>query len=157
MGHTVSFLRLRWLLVLLLSLLWATIGSTAALAERAHMYSLTPLVCCVASSCFRFHGFLASCASFPVRFLKARSFPVRFLPRFRCLCFVSRFHPWGMVGKRALLHWPFNGPILPPVQSQIQRIDPAMSAWVTSWVRLSSSFKRAIGSNADSSSTWMSA
>jgi hypothetical protein len=33
-GQTTSFQRLRWLVVLLLSLLWATMGSAAATAER---------------------------------------------------------------------------------------------------------------------------
>jgi hypothetical protein len=35
MGKATSLSRLRWLAVLLLSLLWATTGSTAALAERS--------------------------------------------------------------------------------------------------------------------------
>lgn len=35
MGQPGSLLRLRWMLVVFLSLLWATMGGTALLAERA--------------------------------------------------------------------------------------------------------------------------
>jgi len=34
MGQTTSLLRLRWVLALLFSLVWATMGKTASLAER---------------------------------------------------------------------------------------------------------------------------
>jgi hypothetical protein len=36
MERATSFLRLRWAHMLLLSLIWATMGSAAAVAERGH-------------------------------------------------------------------------------------------------------------------------